>query len=159
MFDQVYDFFFGDQLRKYVVLISAFFLGQIFAIPLLGWLESSQYVLFAVTISFIAICPLILLYNWLHPIRREVRLVVHDQESIEYIPSLEVIPSETEQLEKWIHSIDIKFLELSRKSELSREQRKKLAVLMAAYTERLNLLYDEIKSQKGSKENSESKIP
>lgn len=63
MFDRVYDFFFGDQLRKYVVLISAIFLGQLFVIPLFGQLEPSQYVALGVTISFMFIWPLTLLYN------------------------------------------------------------------------------------------------
>jgi hypothetical protein len=70
MFDRVYDFFFGDQRRKHIVLVSAFFLGQFFAIPLLGWLEPSQYVALAVAISFISVWPLTLFYDKLHTRRR-----------------------------------------------------------------------------------------
>jgi hypothetical protein len=70
MFDRVYDFFFGDQLRKYVVMISAIFLGQLFLIPLFGQLEPSRYVALGVTISFMFIWLLTLLYNRFGPKRR-----------------------------------------------------------------------------------------
>jgi hypothetical protein len=70
MFDRVYDFFFGDQLRKYVVLISAIFLSQLFVIPFFGQLEPSQYVVLGVIISFMFIWPLTLLYNRFGPIQR-----------------------------------------------------------------------------------------
>jgi hypothetical protein len=73
MIDRVYDFFFGDQLRKHIVLISAFFLGQLFAIPLFGSLEPSQYVVFAVSVSLLSIWPLVLLYDRFHIVRREHR--------------------------------------------------------------------------------------
>jgi hypothetical protein len=71
MFDAIHDFFFGDQLRKHVVLIGAFFLGQLAAVPLLGWLEPSQYVMFAVALSCVVVLPLHLLYNWYLPPRTE----------------------------------------------------------------------------------------
>ncbi len=71
MFDSTYDFFFGDQLRKHVVVVSAFFLGQISVIPLLGWLELPHYVALSVTISFLSIWPLTLFYDRLHPPRRK----------------------------------------------------------------------------------------
>jgi hypothetical protein len=65
----VYDFFFGDQLRKHMVLISAFLLGQLFMIPLLGWLEPSQYVTLAVTLSLVSIWPLRFLYDRFFPVQ------------------------------------------------------------------------------------------
>ncbi len=40
-------------------------------IPLLEWLEPSQYVILAVTISFISTWPFTLLYNRLHFVRRD----------------------------------------------------------------------------------------
>jgi hypothetical protein len=72
MFDRIYDFFFGDQIRKHVVLLSAFFLGQFLTIPLLAWLEPSQYVGLAVTISFISIWPLASLYKKNHAVPPKV---------------------------------------------------------------------------------------
>jgi hypothetical protein len=63
MFDRVYDFFFGDQLRKHVVLISAFLLGQLSVIPLAERLEPTQYVVLAVMISLVFIWPLRFLYD------------------------------------------------------------------------------------------------
>jgi hypothetical protein len=63
MFDRVYDFFYGEQLRKHVVLISAFVFGQIFVIPLLGWLDSSQHVSLALAVAIISVWPLRLLYD------------------------------------------------------------------------------------------------
>ena len=66
MFEKVYNFFFGDQLRKYVVLVSAFFLGQFLSIPFWGWFEPSQYVILALSISFALIWPFIRLYDHYH---------------------------------------------------------------------------------------------
>jgi hypothetical protein len=63
MFDRVYDFFFGDQLRKHVVLISAFSIGQIFVIPLFGWLDPFQYVSLALALAVVSVWPLRLLYD------------------------------------------------------------------------------------------------
>jgi hypothetical protein len=71
MFDRVYDFFFGDQLRKYAVLISAFLFSQVLIIPLIGQLEPSQYVALAVTILFISIWPLAIFYDRFSPGREE----------------------------------------------------------------------------------------
>jgi hypothetical protein len=73
MFDKVYDFFFGDQLRKHVVLISAFFSGQLLVIPLLGRLEPSQYVALAVVTSFISMWPLTWLYDRFYNFSRKRR--------------------------------------------------------------------------------------
>jgi hypothetical protein len=71
MFDKVYDFFFGDQLRKHLVLISAFFLGQILAIPFFEWLEPSRYIALALSLSFISTWPLTLLYDKLYNVRQK----------------------------------------------------------------------------------------
>jgi hypothetical protein len=72
MFDKVYDFFFGDQLRKRLVLISAFFLGQLLAIPFFGWVEPSQYIALALSISFISTWPITLLYDKVYDVRQKV---------------------------------------------------------------------------------------
>jgi hypothetical protein len=63
MFDKVYDFFYGDQIRKHVVLIGGFFSGQLLAIPLFERLEPSQYVPLAVMMSFISMWPLAWCYG------------------------------------------------------------------------------------------------
>jgi hypothetical protein len=70
MFDKVYNFFFGDQLRKHVVLVSAFFLGQLLSIPFLGFFEPAQYLALALSISFISTWPLTLLYDKVLDIRQ-----------------------------------------------------------------------------------------
>jgi hypothetical protein len=71
MFESVHDFFFGDQLRKRVVLISAFFLGQICVMPLLGWRDPSHYVTLAVVLSLVFVWPLNFLYNRFSSVQRE----------------------------------------------------------------------------------------
>jgi hypothetical protein len=71
MVNRMYDFFFGDQLRKHVVLISAFFLGQFFMIPFLGNFDPSQHMIVALVISFASLWPLTLLYDRVHGVRRK----------------------------------------------------------------------------------------
>ncbi len=103
MVDRVYDFFFGDQVRKHVLLISAFFLGQLSAIPLLGWLEPSQHVALAVSISFISIWPLSVLYDRFFAVRRR-----RTQEPIRGevdIHNVELMMMAMHQIERMLHDM------------------------------------------------------
>lgn len=53
MIDKLHSFFFGDQLRKNIVLMSALFLGQITALPFIGQVQPSLYVVISICSSLL----------------------------------------------------------------------------------------------------------
>ena len=100
MFEKVYNFFFGDQLRKYVVLLSAFMFSQVLSIPFLGWFEPSQYIVLTLSTAFALIWPLTLLYDRYHNgknlSRTEVQIGSHPQTQME----IGTQERETEQIQE-----------------------------------------------------------
>jgi hypothetical protein len=73
MLDKLHEFFFGDQLRKYLVLMGAFFGGQALALPALARVEPSQYMLLALSFSLVLTWPLTLLYDRYRDTRHGLR--------------------------------------------------------------------------------------
>ena len=63
MFEKLYEFFFTDQRRKYVVLISTFLSGQLLAIFFLGMVEVHQYFFLALGLPIALILPITFLYD------------------------------------------------------------------------------------------------
>jgi len=61
--NELYEFFYGNQTRKYIALISAFVIAHIICLPFFGKLQDEWYVILVLGSNVLLIFPIAVFYT------------------------------------------------------------------------------------------------